>query len=326
MTNTSTVQRPGSITHSGAGHSPSPGEALPDSTVAGGLMAYATALFEGGAAALSTLLNRQIGLDPLRVDEVDLVALPQTVPFPWALVEVRFIRGFSGHHWLLFKQSEAMTFGQLMLGEEFSAFSDFTSVHEDAVREAVNQMMGSAAAGVKAFCGRPVSFGQSDLRRIDELTDWQRVLLGAPPRQWLMEGRLSVDGESAAQVFLIMVPTLAQEITGLTPGAAPPADEPGDVFPSLKEKEGGAPLGIDLILDISLPVTVELGRTRMLIRDILNLAPGSVLELDKLAGEPVDLLVNDKPIAKGEVVVIDENFGVRLTNIVNTTERIKNLR
>ena len=326
MTNTSTVQRPGSITHSGAGHSPSPGEALPDSTVASGLMAYATALFEGGAAALSTLLNRQIGLDPIRVEEADLSALPRTVPLPWALVEVRFVRGFSGHHWLLFKQSEAMAFGQLMLGEEFSAFSDFTSVHEDAVREAVNQMMGSAAAAVKVFCGRPVSFGQSELRRIDESPDWQRALVGVPPRQWFLEARLTIDGEPAAQVFLVVTPAVAQEITGLAPGAAPAAEGPGDVFPSLKEKEGGSPLGIDLILDITLPVTVELGRTRMLIRDILNLAPGSVLELDKLAGEPVDLLVNDKPIAKGEVVVIDENFGVRLTNIVNTTERIKNLR
>lgn len=326
MTNTSTVQGPGSITHSGVGHSTSPGQALPDSTVAGGLMAYATALFEGGAAALSTLLNRQIGLDPVRAEETDMSALPATVHLPWALVEVRFVRGFSGHHWFLFKQPDAMAFGQLMLGEEFSAFSDFTSIHEDAVREAVNQMMGSAAAGVKVFCGRPVSFGQSDLKRVDEAADWQRQLAGAPPRQWLLEARLTIDGESAAQVFLVVAPTLAQEITGLAPGAAHATEEAGGVFPSLKEKEGGSPPGIDLILDITLPVTVELGRTRMLIRDILNLAPGSVLELDKLAGEPVDLLVNDKPIAKGEVVVIDENFGVRLTNIVNTTERIKNLR
>lgn len=319
MTNTSTVQRPGSITHSG-------GEALPESTVGGGLMAYATSLFEGGAAALSTLLNRQIGLDPIRVDEVDLGSLAERVPLPWALVEVRFVRGFSGHHWLLFRQQEAMTFGQLMLGEEFSAFSDFTSVHEDAVREAVNQMMGSAAAAVKVFCGRPVSFSQSELRRIDEPEDWQRQLNGVPSSQWLLEGHLTVDGESAARAFLIVAPALAQEITGLAPGTAAPPDSTGGVFPNLKEREGGSPASIDMILDISLPVTVELGRTRMLIRDILNLAPGSVLELDKLAGEPVDLLVNDKPIAKGEVVVIDENFGVRLTNIVNTADRIKNLR
>jgi len=74
-----------------------------------------------------------------------------------------------------------------------------------------------------------------------------------------------------------------------------------------------------------MPVTVELGRTRMLIRDILALGPGSIIELDKLAGEPVDLLVNDRPIAKGEVVVIDENFGVRLTQIAHAAERLQSL-
>jgi flagellar motor switch protein FliN len=84
--------------------------------------------------------------------------------------------------------------------------------------------------------------------------------------------------------------------------------------------------GMDLLLDISLPVTVELGRTRMMIRDILHLAPGSVLELDKLAGEPVDILINDKSIARGEVVVIDESFGVRLTSIVTPSERVAGLR
>jgi flagellar motor switch protein FliN/FliY len=70
-------------------------------------------------------------------------------------------------------------------------------------------------------------------------------------------------------------------------------------------------------------LTVELGRTKMYIKDILGLGEGSIIELDKLAGEPVDLLVNGKLIAKGEVVVIDENFGVRVTDIVSPTDRLK---
>ena len=83
---------------------------------------------------------------------------------------------------------------------------------------------------------------------------------------------------------------------------------------------------IALLLDVPLQVTVELGRTRKLIRDILELSPGSVIELDKLAGEAVDILVNGKLIAKGEVVVIDENFGVRVTDIISQIERTKNLQ
>ncbi len=83
---------------------------------------------------------------------------------------------------------------------------------------------------------------------------------------------------------------------------------------------------IGLIMDVPLQITVELGRTKKMIKDILELGPGSVVELDKLAGEPVDVLANGKLIAKGEVVVIDENFGVRITTIVSQIERMTNLQ
>lgn len=83
---------------------------------------------------------------------------------------------------------------------------------------------------------------------------------------------------------------------------------------------------LDMLLDIPLNVTVELGRTEQSIRDILDLSSGSIVELDKLAGEPVDVFVNKKLIAKGEVVVIEENFGVRVTDIISQTDRILNLK
>lgn len=83
---------------------------------------------------------------------------------------------------------------------------------------------------------------------------------------------------------------------------------------------------LDLLLDIPLKVTVELGRTKKLIKEILELSQGSIIELDKLAGEPVDILVNNKLIAKGEVVVIDENFGVRVTDIISQRDRIIKLQ
>jgi len=82
---------------------------------------------------------------------------------------------------------------------------------------------------------------------------------------------------------------------------------------------------IGLLMDIPLQVTVELGRTKMAIKDILELGAGSIIELDKLAGEPVGLLVNGKLIAKGEVVVIDENFGLRITDIISPAERMNRL-
>ena len=84
--------------------------------------------------------------------------------------------------------------------------------------------------------------------------------------------------------------------------------------------------GIDLILDVPLTISVELGRKDLNIREILDLVPGSLIELDKLAGEPLDLLINGKLFAKGEVVVIDENFGIRVTTIISPEERILQLR
>jgi len=83
---------------------------------------------------------------------------------------------------------------------------------------------------------------------------------------------------------------------------------------------------LDMLLDIPLNVSVELGRTKRTVKDILDLSAGSVVELDKLAGEPVDILVNEKLIAKGEVVVIDENFGVRVTDITSQSDRLMKLK
>lgn len=121
------------------------------------------------------------------------------------------------------------------------------------------------------------------------------------------------------------------------------SNDPMDkVLEQLEEQElgGGAPANgggssagsatkdrnLNLILDIPLKVTVELGRTKMPVSELLNLTQGSVIELMKLAGEPMEVLVNEKLIARGEAVVVNEKFGVRLTDIISPTERIEQLK
>ena len=110
---------------------------------------------------------------------------------------------------------------------------------------------------------------------------------------------------------------------------APAADT---VNPSDNAAGGGeAPAGesqvnMEFLLDIPLEVTVELGRTKMLINDMLKLGQGSVIELSKLAGESLEILANQKPIARGEVVVVNEKYGVRLTEVISPMERIEGLR
>lgn len=98
-------------------------------------------------------------------------------------------------------------------------------------------------------------------------------------------------------------------------------------FVELSDENGAAGArDINFLLDIPLVVMIEIGRTKMFIKDLLQLGQGSVIELDKMVGEPMDVFVNGKLIARGEVVVINEKFGIRLTDIVSPTERIQQLR
>ncbi|MBD3165433.1 flagellar motor switch protein FliN [bacterium] len=124
---------------------------------------------------------------------------------------------------------------------------------------------------------------------------------------------------------------------GMGPGTQPPPggmQAPQNVQPASFAQfdvaeamaQADEPQNLDLLLDINLPVTIELGRTHMLIRDILEIGPGSVIELNKLSGEPVDLYVNDKKFAMGEVVVIDENFGIRITELLREEDRMQALK
>lgn len=91
------------------------------------------------------------------------------------------------------------------------------------------------------------------------------------------------------------------------------------------DKAQTSPLDLDFILDIPLTVNVEVGRTKLLIRDLLQLGQGSVIELDKLMGDPFEVMVNDKLVARGEIVVVNDRFGVRLTDIISETERVRTL-
>lgn len=102
---------------------------------------------------------------------------------------------------------------------------------------------------------------------------------------------------------------------------------PGDAAQKRPESSGqDESVNMEFVLDIPLEITIELGRTKMLINDMLKLGQGSVIELTKLAGESLDILANQKPIARGEVVVVNEKYGVRLTEVISPMERVKRLQ
>jgi len=132
------------------------------------------------------------------------------------------------------------------------------------------------------------------------------------------------DDNLLSQDEIDSITAAADDIAAVTASApapmAAPAAAPG--FTSAHAPQGS----VDMLLDIDLDVSIELGRTDISIKRVLELAPGALVELDRLAGEPVDLLVNNKVVAKGEVVVVDESFGVRIISLVSPEERIKSLR
>lgn len=105
------------------------------------------------------------------------------------------------------------------------------------------------------------------------------------------------------------------------------AAQPADIFPSFGSQGGSAGMmnELDMILDIPVQITVELGRTKITIKNLLQLAHGSVVELDAMAGEPMDVMVNGTLIAQGEVVVVNDKFGIRLTDIITPSERMRKL-
>ena len=119
---------------------------------------------------------------------------------------------------------------------------------------------------------------------------------------------------------------LAEQKSSVTAPQVVDSVQPADIFQKLVPGNAGeASQDLDLILDIPVTLTVELGRTKIPIKHILQLAQGSVIELDALAGEPMDVLVNGCLIAQGEVVVVNDKFGIRLTDIVTPSERVRRL-
>ena len=270
--------------------------------------AYVNALLNACATTLSTITQLPITLElelPLREPSE---ALADTLPLPWFVAYARFTRGLTGVHQLVLAQRDVASLGQLLLGAA-AAETGLTAEQEEKIHDVVTRTFASVSSSLRGFFGRPVTLTFADHQRVETAESFHAHAVV------LAVGNFVVDGTPRARFALAVPPS----ITGpADASAAESAEGTAAVDPA-------AAAGLDVILDIAMPLTVELGRTKMLIRDILALGPGSVIELDKLAGEPVDLLVNDRPIAKGEVVVIDENFGVRLTQISHAAERLRSL-
>ena len=298
---------------------------------------------ESAANTLSGLLGRSVTLHPSGVSMAGAGDLADKFYGGVAQVPVTVAGDASGKALLVFNESSAALMADLLIGGDGSnppeALSD---LHLSAVGEVGTQTASALFEGLGQGLGKSLQGNAGDLAPA-QAGDLAGLAAGLGASLVLAEFSLEVEGGIPSPFLLVIGESVAASLAGAGGGSgaaasAPPAggfsssgfggsmNAPVVQSAQLAQLTGSLPAGagnnLELLMDVPLQVTVELGRTQKMVKEVLALGPGSVLELDKLAGEPVDILVNEKPIAKGEVVVIDENFGIRVTEILAPKDRV----
>jgi flagellar motor switch protein FliN/FliY len=231
----------------------------------------------------------------------------------------------------LINHQGASMLADLILGGEGVAKDALDEADLDALKEALTQVTGSGAPTLSATLGREVGFDPPEVREVEvggltEALPWGQGFLGA--------GAIIVDGvlETPLRILLPleaareMVELLTDEEDKETPPATPPPLSPLVDQAPLPAAIAPGDRNIDLILDIEVVVMVRLGETEMPLKEIQRLRPGSIIDLDKDTETPVELVVNDKVIAMGELVVVSsDHFALRITDIETPSERIRRL-
>ncbi|HNR87200.1 MAG TPA: flagellar motor switch protein FliN [Spirochaetota bacterium] len=258
-------------------------------------------------------------------------------------VSMDYSGAVSGRNVILFNYADAGVISSLMMGDDSGTPpSELTDAHQSTIQEFVSQLISSCATQFADRMGRGINTSPPALSIVNNAAG---VQLPAGNQIVKITYNLSIENLVSSKFYHLLDFGMASDLAKSTISGGQPTQQmyqqqmsqpqmmTGQVgispvkFPPLGEGiPSGAAGNISLLLDVPMTLTVELGRTRQLVKDILGLGEGSIIELDKLAGEPVDLLVNGKLIAKGEVVVIDENFGVRVTDIVSPAERMSKMQ
>jgi len=315
-----------------------------------------TGALSSNLAALTGTTVTLVGPEVASTSRDDLLSL---LPGMVTVVNTNFTSGFPGEHCFIFSEESAKAIASLMTKESDIQLDDMAM---SVIGEVVSQISGTqitaltdktgnksiasasptaanvpkAAAALPAGTFAVMTYG---LDMGDGLSHQIWEVLGPSPAADISSGLSGKAQAPAAGMHNTGMNMGGMGMQGMNMGGmgmgqgmpmggnigsanVQPVQFPNLMQPRLGPHEAG---NIGLIMDVSMEMTVELGRTRKLIKEILGMGEGTIIELDKLAGEPVDILVNHKLIAKGEVVVIDENFGVRVTEIVSPMERINDM-
>jgi flagellar motor switch protein FliN/FliY len=305
---------------------------------------------------LSTMTGVAVALKDPQVSFTSRDALVGQLPDMVTVIKTDFSSGFPGEHIFIMPEETARRIASLMNKEENIQMDEMAM---SVIGEVVSQLVGTQITDLtKKTNNKSIAAIAPEAANVkkaaaalpggDFLSASYQLELGDGPSHQIWEvyggavagdiaraltgGSVSTPAMAAAPMSGMAMPGMNMPnmnmgmamgmggMGGMQMGA--PTNVQAVQFPNLMQRVTPQEAGnISLIMDVSMEMTVELGRTRKLIKEILSMGEGTIIELDKLAGEPVDILVNHKLIAKGEVVVIDENFGVRVTEIVSTIER-----
>ena len=308
------------------------------------------------ATTLSKNLNHQVKITTPRVSTTTFKKIIEESATPKVATTVEFKEGLVGTNLLMMDVNDSAVIADLMMGGTGDVqTTELTELELSAVKEAMNQMIGSASTAMATMLGRMIDILPPNVLVLSEDNiDAHEDMINNSGTVCKIAFDLNVEGilhSEIMQVFTldtvklienIVMNDTAEVLEGRTSEAEEAVAAPEPVveqqaaekvsfskpqFLELNAKESEkATKNLDLIMDVPLDFSVVLGESRKTIKDILSLGTGSVVELDKMTDEPLEIYVNGKLIAEGEVVVINESFGIRITNILSKEQRIKHLR
>lgn len=315
------------------------------------------------STALYQIIGQQVNITTPIVGMTTLGHIKKEFEYPNIILDVEYTEGIEGRNILIMKVTDAAVIANLMMGGDGNTQSEeLSEIEISAVQEAMNQMIGSAATSMATMFARVVNISPPNSKIWKEISENISEEIDENEEIVRVKFRITIGNLVDSEIMQILPIGTAKKIVSIMMGEedveslvvekndykleektitydvkeeAPIEQErvvkkvevhEAKFEPLVPSKLGEPHKNIDLILDVPLSVSVVLGRTKKNVKDILDLSVGSLIELDKLAEEPVEILVNGKKIAYGEVVVVDENFGVRITNIVSGVDRIKSLK
>jgi flagellar motor switch protein FliN/FliY len=298
--------------------------------------AIATLILDPASSALGMIVGRETRIKPAQITQTSLKDFVTKSKEKIVLADAKLSDALQMNLSIAMPASLVLKIADLMMGGSGEpADQNVDEIKLSALTEALNQMLGASITLLAEKAKGKVSLGKLELKLVDDL---EKISTLFNPTELLVCVECQVEMENASSSNLWMFAQLTA-IKAVHEKLFPKKKEEEKVKVQPAKFEEFAPAEtqippqpseiqqkLELLFDVPLKVVVELGRARMTLKQVMDLTIGSLIELDKLTGEPVDVLVNGKLIARGEVVVIDENFGVRITEIVSPKQRLYSIR